>query len=749
MPNYYFAKIMEPIAFEVLCRDLLEALEGVRVLNFPEGKDGGIDLYYRKNGMTVAVQVKRSQDYESLCKVIKFEPDKLRKLKQKPSRYLLMTAASLGLEQKGKIKGKFDSYINDIYDIFGREDLNRLLGKFKTVEEDHIELWLHSTAILKKILHKRYTRWTQFQKNEIKKTISVFVRNPSFDSALEILQKKHFVIISGIPGIGKTAMAQMLVNYLLAKTKGGYDQFFSVKESNDVADLIEEDKAQIFFWDDFLGSEELDKQRLKYGGLDELIRNIRSSNNKLLILTTREYILQDALQFSGKLVNEHVWTAKCVIDLNVYTRDIRAKILYNHLVNAKLPVAYIRTMLNDRQYLNLINHKNFNPHIVDDVIKSASWKELRPEDFVQTFIDSFEKPSSVWGIVFKKSSREERYALWVLLTMGQPVLISDWKRAFSDFCKAATELKLSVESTEWEQWLNSLLGTFIKTRCLDNGNDEVVEFQDHSVFDFLISQALADNDLYESLINGSSYVEQLYTVFSDGSDKRKLVIPENLYGLLNEKILQIISNYKSCGTLSLDNRKLFIRKHSKLEGLWKCLCSFRKVNASFHFAENTVTPRLIQTDKECPYIVKCNLLSTLDWFNVNFNIVNVLDVMLNQIVYVSDCARYISLCCFFRKSYRFDNADFADKFFIILKRELDLCSDYSAAEHLLSDLELIHRIIPFLVSEEDLKNAESKFQEKKKKIENLLDNNGEWDDYVNSMKELNESIVDMFGNLKK
>ena len=84
-----------------------------------------------------------------------------------------------------------------------------------------------------------------------------------------------------------------------------------------------------------------------------------------------------------------------------------------------------------------------------------------------------------------------------------------------------------------------------------------------------------------------------------------------------------------------------------------------------------------------------------------------------------------------------------------MKRELDLCSDYSAAEHLLSDLELIHRIIPFLVSEEDLKNAESKFQEKKKKIENLLDNNGEWDDYVNSMKELNESIVDMFGNLKK
>src|SRR5256885_9829455 len=46
MPNYDFTASLSPLDFELLSKDLLEAELGVRLENFRQGPDKGIDLRY-------------------------------------------------------------------------------------------------------------------------------------------------------------------------------------------------------------------------------------------------------------------------------------------------------------------------------------------------------------------------------------------------------------------------------------------------------------------------------------------------------------------------------------------------------------------------------------------------------------------------------------------------------------------------------------------------------------------------------
>lgn len=90
-------------------------------------------------------------------------------------------------------------------------------------------------------------------------------------------------------------------------------------------------KTNIFF-DDFLGNTFLEHGEKGFDSkLLLFVRHIRKAKDKLLILTTREYVLQDAKMFYEKFETNNLDLSKCVVDLGSYTQKIKAEILYNHL----------------------------------------------------------------------------------------------------------------------------------------------------------------------------------------------------------------------------------------------------------------------------------------------------------------------------------------------------------------------------------------------------------------------------------
>ena len=324
MPNYDF-KTLSDFDFELLVRDLLQEELGITLESFKQGKDSGIDLRFSQaKSKDLIVQCKHyasSSISQLLSHLRKKEYSKITLLS--PGRYILATSLGLSPDDKHKIQEILRPYCRGGSDIFGREDLNNLLGKFTELEKRNFKLWMSSGAVLQRILHADTYHKSFLAENTIKQKISRYVRNPSYDKARSILDDKHYCIIAGIPGIGKTTLAEILCFTYMSD---GYEFIKVTGNINEAFNTVSFGKKQVFYYDDFLGQTNL---REKFGKNEEqdllsFLRSVNKSEGTRFLLTTREHILNDALQTYEKLARAENELFKCIIDMRDYANQHRA-----------------------------------------------------------------------------------------------------------------------------------------------------------------------------------------------------------------------------------------------------------------------------------------------------------------------------------------------------------------------------------------------------------------------------------------
>ena len=331
------------------------------------------------------------------------------------------------------------------------------------IEKNYNKLWLASTNELNTIINRDTLNWSSFELEKIEKDIRLYVENKSLNNALDILKESHYVVISGIPGIGKTTLARMLVYTMLAR---GYEEFVYVDDMDTAAKMYDKGKRQIFFFDDFLGSNSFIQQSASFENkLITFVEKIRNSKHHLFILSTREYVLSEAKAHYEKLSLSNIDIAKCTIELEYYTKTIRARILYNHLAEANIPSKYIDVFLDKHGYRTIINHQNFNPRVIESIIKEQIWESIAPDDFASKVKEFFDNPISVWQFAFEKLESETRYALLVLGTMGNYVRLDDFQKAYKQFCTLTSqEVGLKYDDVKWRQSLKVLMNCFVSTQ---------------------------------------------------------------------------------------------------------------------------------------------------------------------------------------------------------------------------------------------------------------------------------------------
>ena len=249
MSDYDFSQL-SPHDFEVMCRDLLQAEWGLTLESFKAGKDGGIDFRYARAGKQIIVQCKRFVEtgFDGLLRELRKGAAKVRKLN--PGRYILMTAAFLSDANKIKIVEAIGSEYLDTSDIFGCADLNSLLGKHSEVERSHHKLWLASTNVLETVLHNDIVQ-SEFQVEKIFGEIKRYVQGNAYPRALAALKADHVVILSGLPAVGKTTLANMLLYEHLAN---GFDPVVLRQNFAEGKAMFRKGKPQVFYFDDFMGT---------------------------------------------------------------------------------------------------------------------------------------------------------------------------------------------------------------------------------------------------------------------------------------------------------------------------------------------------------------------------------------------------------------------------------------------------------------------------------------------------------------
>ncbi|WP_245315177.1 ATP-binding protein [Bradyrhizobium yuanmingense] len=498
MPDRYDFANLSPIEFEGFCVDLVSAETGLRFERFSEGADGGVDGRHSQARGDIILQAKhyKQSTWSDLQKTVRSEKAKVAALN--PSEYYLLTSQALTSARKDKLVQLLGHPSVIAANIWGRTELNAYLAKHGEVEKRNIKLWLSSAAVLDRLLKNDIAIFTEATYDEIERILKVFVVNPSLSKSAEILKAAHCLIVSGPPGVGKTTLAQVLA---AEYSESGWE-LVSISSIEDGFRAFQSEHRQVFVFDDFLGKIRLDHAALARDDskIVRFMSMVRKDKGKRFVLTTRSYILQAAKTLSEALDDTVVDVAEIVLNLSTYTRELKARILYNHLYHSDIDQAAIQALLAGDVVRQIVDHRNYMPRIIQWMTDEIRQRGVAPLDYPQVFLHTLENPDKIWDKAFRQHiSPKARILLYCMYFAGQegwpkPGVRLDQLRVFFDrsIVEFGEITKQALRVSMFEESLREVKSSFV---VVDNGR---ANFINPSVQDYL-SRETADDTILSTL----------------------------------------------------------------------------------------------------------------------------------------------------------------------------------------------------------------------------------------------------------
>jgi hypothetical protein len=512
MPVQYDFQNISFDDFERLCADLLHVREGINFEAFKVGRDQGIDLRYSSSvDGTVIVQckryapnafarLKRDLGTKELPKVAALAPD----------RYILCTSCKLSPNQKDQLFALLKPHCLAAGDILGADELNVLLAANDAIERRHFKLWLGSTAILQRVLHAGVFAYGEHEMDSLQREISRYVVHDGFHRALSLLDETHHCIIVGIPGVGKTIAARLLIAHYI---RDGFDVVSVTHDIDDAWKVLDRpsDAKVVIYYDDFLGqmtfSQKLGKNEDRR--LLELVAHCKKSKNKRFILTTRDYIFDQALAAYEPLGRAKDVLERSRVKLDDYGLVVRARLLANHLQFSNVGAEILQEIVRTRAYNQIIRHQNFLPRMIEQLCSDKEVRGKSPEQFIQNAMAVLDDPSQVWKRPFGQLSQEARYLAYSLASLNGD---AESRRLEDAWCSLCEDLGLMVER-DFAEVLREVEGSFTHSQMYPGLGKKApatfVKFINPSVREFVLTDLISKSSLFRAVILSAVAFTQL------------------------------------------------------------------------------------------------------------------------------------------------------------------------------------------------------------------------------------------------
>lgn len=496
----YDFRTLSPIDFELLVRDLLQAELGITMESFGPGKDGGIDFRFSMANQDVVVQAKHHVEggARSLLRAAAKEDSKV--LKLAPSRYILVTSLSLTPELKRKVRQAMPSTPVSDGDVIGREDLNNFLGLHPHVLRQNFKLWLTSTEVLERILHSAVYNRTDAELARIRQLVPKFVHNASVAEAETILEDRGALIIAGEPGVGKTTLGRMLLWLHMEQNW----KVFVVDDLQEAMAVSTAGEKRLIFLDDFLGQISLTNELL--GKVDQrlpvFLDRLRNNKDLRFILTTRLYLLNQAQIQSDKLSSPRVAASEMVLNVGVYTRIIKAKVVFNHIYFSDLVEEEKAKLLDGDFFLKIIDHRNFSPRLIE-LLTSADYYAVGDDSIQATVLRVLDNPAELWERPYRSHlSADARCLLWAIFFTGYYVGVDLCLQLFKRIAEnAGYQIAPSDAVARFRTGLKELSGSFVAI------GDQEISFANPGIRDFLSTVFIDDHLLPVVVLSVSTISE--------------------------------------------------------------------------------------------------------------------------------------------------------------------------------------------------------------------------------------------------
>ncbi len=443
-----------------------------------------------------------------------------------------------------------------------------MLRKYPEIEKSHFKLWIGSTSILEKILNRGVVAESQIQEKQLKEKLKVYVNNRSFEDTRKFLDDKNFCIISGEPGVGKTTLAEMLCLYYIGR---GYNFFKISSNIQEGYRFLNSRRQTIFYYDDFLGMTFLENhlEKNEDSTILKFFHEV-SRNNKThkMILTTREYVLQQAYSFSERFSQSSLDINKYILKLDKYSDCDKAHILYNHLLHSDIDKVHIENFVKRKTYLKVVRHKNFNPRLIETMTEKShlDLQGITSENYSEHFISNLDNPKSIWEYAFKKLSPFSQHLILSIASFRGGISVEKLEEAYNYLRNKMVE-NSDNDRHSYDDFKKALRESERSFISYEKGKNEI-RFTNPSVNDFMENHFKENLNLMRDSICFSIYPSQVERFFllSSGNKVFEKILTDTG---VQEKILEITGlnsrnglNFESIfsSIFKLDLSKGFIKK---------------------------------------------------------------------------------------------------------------------------------------------------------------------------------------------
>lgn len=656
--NYDFNNLLSDERFQDMSRDILQIAFKKYSESFKKVKDDGIDIRLKDGNAFIYGQAKRYSNMSQMKYNLK--KDELEKVKKlKPDRYILITSLDYTPKDKKDIMKIFDGYIKDEQDIIGRTDINNLLSQdeYKCIQRKYYELWMDSYEIMEELLdcsvHKSIYRISGEKLKDISENEKTYIESELLKKSEKIINDNNCLLITGEAGIGKTSLAYHII-YKMMQEEG--IKFIYAYSPDDILKAYNEDIKQIFLIDDFWGSVfENSYEKREEKKFTDVITMIKNSNNKKLILTTRDYILEEGLKKHPKIYDE-LLENKIIIKLKEFSDLLKAQILFKHLSKSKLEWNIMDEIASN--YKRIINHSMYNPRLIAQYIRKIDNNPKERKSYLKELLKYLDNPESFIKEIFDEQTEAVKIILILLLLMRRRVEENELKKLFYDYADIISND--NIKKSDFANSLKNIDGTLIKIYKNEYVDDKLVidiEFQNPSIEEFVYKYF--EENLYDYANNiikstnslnlltslcGSFFLSVRYGRIINDENPGHRIILENMDEIVANKIIncydELIYLYETGsesnrqfteGSSELDKIRLimgisteinsyklqeFVQK--KIDIVLYCLVNEK---GFFSFEDMYEVTRLIEEIKETKYEIKYSELDVIEGYykNIKFS----------------------------------------------------------------------------------------------------------------------------------